>query len=321
MVGTISLVVDTSLGLSADNIADLSKYRSKGARLAEISGLAVKKSERKKGNVTFMSLAIECVNYSKFIVGCEFLVSVINRKAEFLYSDIFLFNKLSKTKQEYDLVNDSNAISMILDARSYLEKFKSVYGKMDEERNLYKAIVNPCWKYCVQKEKFDYFLISKNEKKLNSILNIFSEKGQVLENCLSRNELSIVKAFYLKNPKTDFASSLSYLSKRESLRIYTNMPASFSIFGDSQTRGDCQQVSHSGMCLKIPCIINVGEEVSVSVKLGPDRSIQVRGKVVWSLNSKVGIKIIKNKESWEKSYLSILKLFEGRDVFEKEIAA
>lgn len=142
VVGTLSLVRDGSFGLPSDAILDLSKHRAWGARLVEVSGLAVnRKFSHMRGEILFPLLKF-MHEYCVRCFGADSLIISVNPAWIDFYEALLGFARVKKEKVEhYDFVNGAPAVGGILDLRHAPSWYANQYGGKSPSKNLYDYFV------------------------------------------------------------------------------------------------------------------------------------------------------------------------------------
>ncbi|NUM89373.1 MAG: hypothetical protein HUU37_09235 [Bdellovibrionales bacterium] len=93
VIGTVTLVRDCPLGLPMEKVWDLSRYRSHGTRLAEITCLAVDPSCRRSARILFPLLKY-IYEYAWRFFGVDMFAIVIHPKDIPFYENLLSFNKV-----------------------------------------------------------------------------------------------------------------------------------------------------------------------------------------------------------------------------------
>jgi hypothetical protein len=138
VVGTISLVRESALGLPLQRIFDINAVREKGGNIAEVSALAVHRSFRRTGGSILFPLMKFMYNYcTTFFDTRHLLIAVSPRHIE-MYESLLFFRRLTaKIVESYDFVNGAAAVGATLDLKEAPEIFRKEYGKLPPRKNLY----------------------------------------------------------------------------------------------------------------------------------------------------------------------------------------
>ncbi len=143
VVGTVSLIRSSAFGLPVDSIFDLSSYREKGARIVEVSSLAVHQDFSGRQGEILMPLIKFLFQYSMKCFGASHFVIAVNPSWIVFYEAILLFKRLKKrTVSNYSFVNGAPADGAILDLSQAHIDYKETYGNQPPHRNLFDYVVN-----------------------------------------------------------------------------------------------------------------------------------------------------------------------------------
>ena len=138
VVGTISLVRESALGVPLQRIFDLNAVREKEGNIAEVSALAVHRNFRRTGGSILFPLMKFMYEYCTTFFDTRHLVIAVNPSHIEMYESLLFFKRLSATMVEnYDFVNGAPAIGATLDLKEAIGIFKKHYGNKPAHRNLY----------------------------------------------------------------------------------------------------------------------------------------------------------------------------------------
>jgi len=112
VVGTISLVRESALGVPLQRIFDLSGVREKEGHIAEVSALAVHRKFRKTGGSILFPLMKFMYEYCTTFFDTRHLVIAVNPSHIEMYESLLFFKRLTANMVEnYDFVNGAPAIA------------------------------------------------------------------------------------------------------------------------------------------------------------------------------------------------------------------
>lgn len=138
VVGTISLIRESALGVPLQKIFDLSTVREKEGQIAEVSALAVHKDFRKTGGSILFPLMKFMYEYCTTFFDTRHLVIAVNPSHIELYESLLFFQRLSANIVEnYDFVNGAPAVGATLDLKEAPDIFRKHYASKPMRRNLY----------------------------------------------------------------------------------------------------------------------------------------------------------------------------------------
>lgn len=190
VVGTISLVRQSSFGFPMQAVFDLDEIHAEKGKIAEISALAVHPRFRQSGGSILFPLMKFMYQYSTtFFDTCHLVIAVNPDRIE-MYESLLFFKRLQKhTVQNYDFANGAPAIGATLNLMQAPKVFKKMYAGKAKRKNLYfyfvktklKNIILPTRRYfttndpVMTPEMLDYFFnqrtqvfahLSEREKRL-----------------------------------------------------------------------------------------------------------------------------------------------------------
>lgn len=139
VIGTISIVPDSALGLPSDTTWDLSKYRKKGKLIAEVASLAIKKNFRMRRGKLLIPLIKIMYLYCEKVFKLDGVVIATTVEVEPFYLHVFLFEKVvARTGQRHNMVKGNPSTCCFLKyGEEYKEALKKVYNKQALNKNLY----------------------------------------------------------------------------------------------------------------------------------------------------------------------------------------
>jgi hypothetical protein len=138
VVGTLSLIRESALGVPLQKIFDLSAVVKKSGRIAEVSALAVHKDFRKtRGSILFPLMKF-MYEYCTAFLDTRHLVIAVNPGHIEFYESLLFFQRLSAgVVENFDFVNGAPAIGATLDLDEAPEIFRRHYALKPPCRNLY----------------------------------------------------------------------------------------------------------------------------------------------------------------------------------------
>jgi hypothetical protein len=138
VVGTLSLIRESILGIPMQKIFDLSTVRAKKGQIAEVSALAIHKGFRRTGGSVLFPLMKFMYEYCTTFFDTRHLVIAVNPKHIEMYESLLFFQRLSANVVEnYDFVNGAPAVGATLDLMEAPEIFRKCYDSKPPYQNLY----------------------------------------------------------------------------------------------------------------------------------------------------------------------------------------
>lgn len=144
IIGTITLVRDSRLGMPMDKIFDLSEYRNTGARMVEASGLAVARDHRGEKGFVFFGLLRYAYLYARDFLGTQYFVCAVNPKMVDVYCAVFGFEEIpQRVINDYSFVKGAPAVGLIFRMNRFEENMRKYYRHLPEDRNAYNFFFKP----------------------------------------------------------------------------------------------------------------------------------------------------------------------------------
>ncbi len=142
VVGTISLIRESELGVPLQQIFDLHPVREKEGNIAEVSALAIHRKFRKTGGSILFPLMKFMYEYCTTFFDTRHLVIAVNPSHIELYESLLFFQRLTeKMVTNYDFVNGAPAIGATIDLKEAPEIFRKHYSSKPPHRNLYTYFI------------------------------------------------------------------------------------------------------------------------------------------------------------------------------------
>ena len=138
VIGTVSIVRDTALGLPADQAFDLSALRAEGTTLAEVSALAIKRQYHGDSGQALFPLLKFMYQYSERYLGVTCIVIATHPGRAQFYEAVFGFDPVNRRPLDhYDFANGAPAEGWYLDYRDAHRKWIAMFGGRAPEKNLF----------------------------------------------------------------------------------------------------------------------------------------------------------------------------------------
>lgn len=142
VVGTISLIRESALGVPLQKIFDLCAVREKEGYVAEVSALAVHRKFRNTGGSVLFPLMKFMYEYCTTFFDTRHLVIAVNPSHIEMYESLLFFQRLTANVVEsYDFVNGAPAVGATLDLKEAPAVFKKCYASKPAHRNLYAYFI------------------------------------------------------------------------------------------------------------------------------------------------------------------------------------
>jgi hypothetical protein len=198
VVGTLSLIRESSFGFPLQSVFDLHEIRARGGRIAEASALAVHPDFRKTSGSIMFPLMKFMHEYCQNFFDTSDLVIAVNPDRIEMYESLLCFERLEQAQVDnYDFANGAPAVGAHLNLRTASATLKKLYGNRTRRKNLYlyfmrtrlKNIVMPSRRYfttndpVMTPELLDYFF---NER--TGTLNKLGQHERLLLHAIYNNE-------------------------------------------------------------------------------------------------------------------------------------
>lgn len=139
VVGTVSLIRESSIGFPLQRIFDLTDVRSKEGQIAEVSALAVHPKFRRSANAVLLPLVKFMYEYSTTFFDTRHLVIAVNPRHIGMYESMVCFKRLTaNVVDNYDFVNGAPAVGATLDLKYAPEELRQLNKGGPDNRNMYK---------------------------------------------------------------------------------------------------------------------------------------------------------------------------------------
>jgi len=171
VVGTLTMVVDTSMGLPMDEIYSMSlnRLRISGLLLAESISLAISPEESALQNNISMFLFKLCFQYAKLLHVNDLMCSVTKKHIPF-YEELLLFKPIGELTP-YSYANGLSIQGHRLNLMQASSQFEEVYSGMEFDANLHRFFFTETREYhrpfgkgeAMSPEQLRYFLESRTQ--------------------------------------------------------------------------------------------------------------------------------------------------------------
>lgn len=160
VVGTLSIIPNSALGIPSEQSWDLTHYKSGGRQIAEISALSIKKGFRKQRGKLLLPLCKLMYYFCTKVLQLDGIIISTKIEVEPFYTDVLLFEKIELGSQNQNkTVKGVPATCCYLKLSDELElNYRKIYDKKSKEFNLYhffveattRNILLPEAKHCLQ---------------------------------------------------------------------------------------------------------------------------------------------------------------------------
>ena len=310
IVGSLSLFVDSCLGIPSDEAWDLHQFKLKHPRIVEASHLTLDK-RFSNGDLVFQ--LFKCaLYYIKNNLRAQTLVMSMKENTSSLYESIFKFKRVGELlKKHHPFYHHDICEFFYLDLDSYHDEMKSFYGPWQRANNLfyflYKILPPRCFRY-------------PQESYFKSVHMIWS--SQTFEHFCKSNLVDLEKLdqqdiFYLKNLYhfDHFCNQFDNLStpvNRDHLRMLAYLPGQ--IFNIDRAGGPLIQkvqitslnVSRKGVAIETAQKLNPADRHLLRLQISPRKKVDLVVKPCYHNNKVVGVKLLAPNKEWDQ-YIDFLE--------------
>jgi GNAT superfamily N-acetyltransferase len=239
VVGTISLIRESEIGVPMQQIFDLTAIRDIDGNIAEASALAIHPRFRRTGGTILFPLMKFMYEYCTRYFDTRHLVIAVNPSHIEMYESLLFFRRLTSTVVEkYDFVNGAPAVGATLDLKEALEVFRKHYSKKPPHRNLHAYFTQvklPNIKFPNRR------FFTTNDPVLSPELldYFFNVRTKVFEN-LSERKKALLHSIYdlpeYRSVLPTLSSSVEFIPIRVQKRFHVKCPARISVAASNVRR-------------------------------------------------------------------------------------
>ena len=300
VIGTISIIRDTPLGLPMEKVFDISKLKLNGSRVAEFSCLAIDpKFRRKKGKDVFFPLTLFAAKFAKDYFGVDYLVfNLYPHHADF-YNAIFGSEHLIRNKIFPKNYMGAPATGIKLDLNNVESFARKKYFGLGPGRDLYSYTFKKNHSYFKFPDSLKGF-INYPVMTPQMLSYFFLEKSHLFSN-LSLLENQILQKYY---PLKEFQHLFIRKEKsnhiiRKEARWEIDIDGDYiDNFQSKKLKVLFKDVSFNGFRVYVDFEL-LDHVHSFEVKLGNGEIAKVKAIKVWSSPDKVhGFSILESNETW-----------------------
>lgn len=311
VVGTLSIIPDSALGIPSEQSWDLAHFKSGGRQIAEISALSIKKGFRKQRGSLLLPLCKLMYYFCTKVLQLDGIIISTKIEVEPFYTDVLLFEKIELGSQNQNKAvkgNPSTCCHLTLGDEAKLN-YQKVYGKKSKEFNLYHFFVEATTRNILLPEAKRCLQTYTNKQNI-SLAKLLDIHPSLTENFSEQDKLVIMNI--------DISDAFSFDINRKTEQP-DRQQKRFQIkqrawFYAARMQGPLSakivDVSRSG--LKIIIAEDVPETIqngAVLVFFQYDGVlVNLAAEVLWIKSGRViGCKLTETSPQWEKYYESILQ--------------
>jgi hypothetical protein len=292
ILGAVSLVYDDGFGLPSEHHQDLSRFRRRGQRLVEITGIAFKRDD------VFLPLFRFAFEYAHRVLRADGLIIMdINREP--IYADVLKFKSLvdGKLVRPEQVPEEENYPKVLL-FEGLEAHYQTLYGNLHEDSNYHHYFFA---------KKFSEFQLPKRKFQLSAFPLLSPEQFRhflvgksVIERLSHKERMCLADTYAFSGLREEILAGRRPGYHRASPRIPVRYKASVVNADSSLIKyGEVQQIAIGGLSLNVADLdFSVGEEISVVVDLDNRSRVKVKGHVVWTNGQSAGVKLEEPPRPW-----------------------
>lgn len=295
VVGTLSIIQRTNLGLPFENIYQIPEEYKK-SRIAEVSSLAIDSKFRLKGGAIFLPMCKFFYEYvANFLLIDRVYISVIPGASKY-YESILLFDRLTSKPIKYTTV-DASVVVLTADLAGLKKRFISVYAKKSDKKNLYKYFVETKLKSLVFPER-EYYKFFDNCLSPENFTDFFIKESSILNN-LTNDERKFISSFLPPGSFQEIIWGDLNVNSARQQRFISKLSVDWA--------ESILDISSNGLKALNPNKISNGMWLKIAVSENQQAKIQIEIAWVDTEKNQVGLKVVDSNEVW-KNYIEYLNL-------------
>lgn len=309
VVGTISVIRNSPLGLPLDSVYSLHSVKAKYSNLAEISSLAIRKDYRTAPAQLFWPLIRSVIRYSRDVMHVDAYVIGVHPTRHDLYTAVLGFNPMKETStKDYGFVKNAPVKAYIADVKQQEAWYQKKFSHLPNNCNWYK--------YCIQDElpaeqyQFSsprYFAVQRPVMNESLFSYFFQEKTDTaatlheLEKKHVEIQLSLKKSFLI-NPSNNV---IPFRKVRKETRFNTGIQCEILLENENGLALAGKVINFSARGVAIQTESALPETMTLKVFLGPNDVSLLKVQVATKNHQIYGAKIISQDEKWNEFILSM----------------
>lgn len=294
VIGTISVILDSTFGLPIDSFEDISSFRKEGT-VAEIAGFTVKESWRSRNSGISIPLALLALRYCFENLNVENIVLTVRDSVKPFYEDICKFETFGKVKF-HDGVEGLKSASLVVKTADFYKRLENAYEGTPLNKNLFLLLKEFPWAkntifptnkngLITQRTILDSRLIKELEQK-SSFFNELSDEDKLVITNFTK-DFDLYRKF-MNHAHQNF-------SEREDYRYYVNLDGNLVSFGQ---KFPVKIIDVAAQGLRIFSKNEIENETILEIETFEFGKLILVCEVRWSVSSYHGLRIIHNNDKW-----------------------
>ncbi len=314
VIGTVSIIRESPLGLPLDEDFDVSKVIKNSKNRAEISALAIHKKFRGNSGAVLLGLVKYICNYCTRYLEVDAVQIATSPARRDFYEALLSFEIVEDKIIKDNLVNGQEMMSLYLSKKHYLKSYQKNYDHKVKEKNLLHYIEEYEMPNLIFPER-EYHFVNDPVMTPELMKYFFCEKTDKFNHLKSREKIALRNIyeddlFLSVIPETP--KNIVSFSKRSSARYAVNIPAQIQkkpglkLVKNQHHIDDCKkhqfevaEVSLNGFSTKnLKKKFNPDDTYCVQLIIGPFKITSVEAKLAWSKGNSHAFKIIEHNNEW-----------------------
>lgn len=288
VIGTMSIIMRSALGLPSETSWDLKSIIESGRTVAEISSLCIVKNQMRRGRL-FLPLCKLMYEYASQILMVDALVISTAFEVEPFYTDLLLFKRISQRggEKNVSIQNQQNSSCCMLELTPQtVENYKKTYNHLKDSKNIYKFFVEyklPNIQLPKYKESIHGYLYSKN-RALKEILS--GKEKEVVKREINQEELSVINNLNTTENTYD-QGNFQHIKNRLNKRVIVRKKAwVYFQSGEESVPAKIIDVSRCGLLIQLEkknTVVSLEQKNKIFVVMRTGQGyVSLHGEVVWS---------------------------------------
>lgn len=321
VVGTVSHILDSSIGLPVEDLWPLESFRKKGERIAEISSFAIKKGFRGHQSLLFFLTRFTLDYAMKHLHVDRWAIATHPRTKDF-YQGILCFKEIDKSIKSYSSVRGAKAFGQTLNLRQLRSTFYKVYGHKKQSQNIYRFYFETQFENCFQFPHLDLYRAFSHVWTSEELHYFMRDKSDLHEKMTSREKNVLYGMYYFDQANWTYKKNKRDCLNRslhQGMRVSVSCPTQIQL-NDTFDRweGSVINVSRQGVGIVTSLDMTVGDVTSLRFQIGPDKPIFLKAQVRWcSQQHRYGLRILKSDEVLWFKYIESLETLLIKDQRER----
>lgn len=296
VVATMTIIVDSALGLPIEKLWNIDEIRNSSGRIAEISTLAIKRGFRAQRGKLLLPLCGFMYRYCTRYLGVDKIVATYHPEVQDFYKSVLLFKPIGRGEiKTYEFVKGAAAVGGFLDIKNVPLNYSKVYGKKSLKQNLYhffeiKVIEN------YQFDHPDDFNFAKFHFTPSLLEYFFRNRSEAFEQMTPEERIVVATAyFYPEYQKVVLQKELAPEDTgRRQIRFAVNFEVQWAAINEEPNQhGKLLEISPTGLKLssvKTPHLKR-GEKIQLWMFLRSGIKIPLAGEVKWVNHLQMGVSL------------------------------